>query len=327
MNGTHQEPLTICVTGAAGFIGSHTVERLLAQGHRVVGLDNFDPYYAYDIKQNNLSEALKHPNFRFEVADITNMASLLRAVEGESLDAMIHLAAKAGVRPSLLDPIGVHKTNVDGTQNCLLLARDQSIKQFVFASSSSVYGVNPNVPWSESDAVLRPISPYAASKVCAELLGHTYAHLYDIRFVGLRFFTVFGPRQRPDLAIHKFAKRILADEPISVFGDGSTRRDYTFIDDIVDGVVSALHYDAEPYALFNLGNNQTVSLAQMIETLENALGKQAICDVQPEQPGDVPQTWASLDSVSQGLGYQPKVSFAEGVERFCEWYQAQEGNS
>ena len=327
MNGTSHDSLTVCVTGAAGFIGSHTVERLLAQGHRVIGMDNFDPYYVYSIKQDNLAEALKHPNFRFEVADVTRMSSLRCAVEGESLDAMIHLAAKAGVRPSLLDPIGVHHTNVDGTQNCLLLARDQGIKQFVFASSSSVYGVNPNVPWSESDAVLRPISPYAASKVCAELLGHTYAQLYDMRFVGLRFFTVFGPRQRPDLAIHKFAKRILAGDPISVFGDGSTRRDYTFIEDIVDGIVAALDYDAERYALFNLGNNQTVSLSQMIETLENALGKRALRDYQPEQPGDVPQTWADLETVSKGLGYQPKVSFEEGIERFCEWYNAKENQA
>ncbi|MEM7672993.1 MAG: NAD-dependent epimerase/dehydratase family protein [Verrucomicrobiota bacterium] len=311
----------ICVTGAAGFIGSHTVERLLAAGHRVIGIDNFDPYYPFEIKQRNLSKAIDHPNFRFEVADITQMRSFERALDGESLDAMIHLAAKAGVRPSLLDPIGVHHTNVDGTQNCLLVAKDHQVAQFVFASSSSVYGVNPNVPWSESDAVLRPISPYAASKVCAELLGHTYAHLYGIRFIGLRFFTVFGPRQRPDLAIHKFANRILKGEPISVFGDGSTRRDYTYIDDIVDGVVSALHYDANTYALFNLGNNQTVSLNQMIETLEAALGVKAIRDYQPEQPGDVPQTWADLEKSRHGLRYTPKTSFAEGIQQFCSWYQ------
>ncbi|MGB0371348.1 MAG: GDP-mannose 4,6-dehydratase [Opitutales bacterium] len=313
---------TVCVTGAAGFIGSHTVERLLQDGHRVIGLDNFDPYYAYDVKQRNLSKALENPNFRFEVADITQMRSLEQAIRGEPLDAMIHLAAKAGVRPSLLDPIGVHKTNVDGTQNCLLLAKDHDIKQFVFASSSSVYGVNPNVPWSESDAVLRPISPYAASKVCAELLGHTYAHLYGIRFVGLRFFTVFGPRQRPDLAIHKFANRILEGEPISVFGDGSTRRDYTYVEDIVDGIISALHYDQDTYALFNLGNNETVSLSQMIETLERTLGKEAIRDHQPEQPGDVPQTWADLEKAKRGLGYAPKTSFEAGIQHFCDWYQS-----
>ena len=313
---------TVCVTGAAGFIGSHTVERLLSQGHRVIGLDNFDPYYAYSVKQKNLAVSLKHPNFRFEVADITSMASLERAVEGETLHAMIHLAAKAGVRPSILDPIGVHKTNVDGTQNCLLLAKEKGIKQFVFASSSSVYGVNPNVPWSESDAVLRPISPYAASKVCAELLGHTYAHLHGIRFVGLRFFTVFGPRQRPDLAIHKFAKRILADEPISVFGTGDTRRDYTFIDDIVDGIIAALAYDSEPYSVFNLGNNKTISLAEMIEALERVLGKKAIRDYLPEQPGDVPQTWASLEHVRSELGYEPKTGFEQGIEKFYDWYRA-----
>lgn len=323
MSAELDKPLTVVVTGAAGFIGSHTVERLLEQGHRVIGLDNFDPYYPYVIKQRNLAGALAHPNFTFHVADITRQESLETALTGVDADVMIHLAAKAGVRASLLDPIGVHRTNVDGTQNCLIWAKETQVPQFVFASSSSVYGVNPNVPWRESDAVLRPISPYAASKVCAELLGHTYAALYDMRFVGLRFFTVFGPRQRPDLAIHKFAHRIMAGEPITVFGDGSTRRDYTFIDDIVEGIVAAVHYDAEKYALFNLGNNQTVSLSEMIAMLESALGKEAVKEVLPEQPGDVPQTWADLTRANDGLGYKPKIGFAEGIQHFCQWFREQ----
>jgi len=223
------------------------------------------------------------------------------------------------VRPSIADPVGYQEVNVRGTQNLLELTRAWGVRQFVFASSSSVYGVNPRVPWSEDDHVLQPISPYASTKVSGELLGHVYSHLYGIRFIALRFFTVYGPRQRPDLAIHAFARKMLEGKPIPVFGDGSTRRDYTFIDDIVSGVRAAIEYTASPYEVINLGNNDTVTLAEMIEGLEHALGLRAIIDRQPLQPGDVPQTWANIDKASTLLGYQPTTSYADGVKKFADW--------
>jgi UDP-glucuronate 4-epimerase len=225
------------------------------------------------------------------------------------------------VRPSIDDPVGYQQTNVVGTQHMLELAREFSTKQFVFASSSSVYGVNPRVPWSEEDHVLAPISPYASTKVSGELLGHVYAKLFGIRFVALRFFTVYGPRQRPDLAIHKFARLMLDGQPIPFFGDGSTRRDYTFIDDIVKGIRGAIAYRDSPYEVINLGNNQTVSLREMVTGLEHALGVTAKLHRLPEQPGDVPQTWASVEKARRLLQYQPGTSFADGVAKFSEWLQ------
>jgi UDP-glucuronate 4-epimerase len=237
-------------------------------------------------------------------------------------DVIVHLAARAGVRPSIEDPLGYQDVNVGGTQNLFELARMWNVQQFVFASSSSVYGVNPRVPWSEEDHVLQPISPYASTKVSGELLGHVYSHLYGIRFVALRFFTVYGPRQRPDLAIHKFARAMMAGRPISVFGDGSTRRDYTYIDDIVSGIVAAMLYDRSPYEVINLGNNQTVTLAEMISGLEDALGVRALIERMPEQPGDVPQTWARVDKAAALLGYAPTTRYEAGVARFAEWLGA-----
>ena len=315
-------PRRALVTGAAGFIGSHLVDRLLSEGWAVTGLDNFDPFYAEGAKRANLASALTHEEFRFVEADIRD-ASALQNQLSESFDVIVHLAAKAGVRPSIADPSAYQDVNVGGTQVLLELARERSIEQFVFASSSSVYGVDPDVPWQEDAASLQPISPYAATKVAGELLGHVYAHLYGLRFVALRFFTVYGPRQRPDLAIHKFARRMLAGESIPVYGDGSTRRDYTFVADTVEGIVAAMDYDASPYAVINLGNDRTVSLADLIASLERALGVNAIVDRQPEQPGDVPQTWASLDKARRLLDYAPQTTLGDGLATFASWLRTQ----
>lgn len=314
--------MKILLTGCAGFIGSHTLDRLLADGHEVIGVDNYDPFYARSLKNANIEQHENNMRFNLleaDLADPETYAKLNFLCGDVPIDAIIHLAAKAGVRPSIEDPVGYQRANVIATQSLLEYAKQRGIKQFVFASSSSVYGVNPNVPWSEQDAVLRPISPYASTKVSCELMGHVYSHLYGIRVLGLRFFTVYGPRQRPDLAINKFIRLIEAGEPIPVFGDGSTRRDYTYIDDILDGIVGALHYQESQYEVINLGNNETVSLSKMIETIEEVLGKKAIIDRQPEQPGDVPQTWASLDNAKRLLGYESKTSFFDGVRAFVDW--------
>lgn len=317
--------MKILVTGAAGFIGSKLADRLLADGHHVVGLDNFDPFYPREIKERNIAEALRNEKFALVEADIRYGASLELALapltQDTPFDAIVHLAAKAGVRPSIDDPIGYQETNVKGTQNVLEYARKAGIKQFVFASSSSVYGVNPRVPWREDDAVLMPISPYASTKVSGELMGHVYSHLYGIRFIALRFFTVYGPRQRPDLAIHKFAKLMQAGRLLPFFGDGTTRRDYTYIDDIVQGIIGAINYTATPYEVVNLGNHQTVSLNELIAGLEQALGRKAILDRQPEQPGDVPQTWACVEKAARLLYYTPVIRTDKGLARFATWLE------
>jgi UDP-glucuronate 4-epimerase len=307
----------VLITGAAGFIGSHLVDALLADGWRVVAIDSFDPFYAVDIKERNIASHLAHPHYTLSRIDIRDAAAL-----GElavRYDAIVHLAARAGVRPSIADPRTYQDVNVAGTQNILELARQTGTPHVVFASSSSVYGVNPNTPWRENDYVLQPISPYASTKVSGELLGHVYSHLYGIRFVALRFFTVYGPRQRPDLAIHNFARRMLAGTPIPVFGDGTTRRDYTFISDIVSGIRGALAYDRSRYEVINLGNDRTVTLTEMIAELERALGVTAQIDRQPEQPGDVPQTWAAVDKARDLLGYRAETPFPAGIDRFCQW--------
>ena len=315
-NGQHTR--SALVTGGAGFIGSHLVDRLLEEGWRVTVLDNFDPFYDRAIKEENLTGARDYESFRLVEGDIRDL-DFMRKELHEDYDVIVHLAAKAGVRPSIKDPIAYQDVNVGGTQNMLEFARERNIKQFVFASSSSVYGVNPNVPWREDDHVLMPISPYASTKVSGELLGHVYSHLYDIRFIALRFFTVYGPRQRPDLAIHKFARKILAAEPIPVFGDGSTRRDYTYVTDTVSGIRAAMDYDASDYEIINLGNDRTVSLSEMIAALENAIGKKAIIDRQPMQPGDVPQTWAEIQHARDCLKVSPEAAFLAGIEEFVDW--------
>jgi UDP-glucuronate 4-epimerase len=309
------------VTGGAGFIGSHLVDSLLADGVDVTVVDNFDPFYERSRKESNIAAHRTHARWRLADVDIRDLTALRRALPGR-YDVIVHLAAKAGVRPSIADPITCQEVNVGGTQNLLELAREWRVPQFVFASSSSVYGVNPRVPWCEDDAVLRPISPYASTKVSGELLGHVYSHLHGIRFVALRFFTAYGPRQRPDLAIHKFARLIQAGAPLPVFGDGSTRRDYTYVDDVVRGVRAAMNYAASGYEVFNLGNNQTVTLADMIRCLEEALGRRAIIERLPEQPGDVPQTWANIDKAKAMLGFEPSTPFGDGIVRFCEWLRS-----
>lgn len=309
------------MTGGAGFIGSHLVDRLLAEGWRVTVVDNFDPFYDPAIKRKNIESHLAHPNYRLVEVDIRDLEGLRARLSGD-YDVIVHLAAKAGVRSSIQDPVGYQEVNVGGTQNLLELAREWGVKQVVFASSSSVYGVNPNVPWREDDHVLLPISPYASTKVTGELLGHVYSHLYGIRFIALRFFTVYGPRQRPDLSIHKFARRMLRREPIPIYGDGSARRDYTYVDDVIEGVRRAMDYTATPYEVINLGNNETVSVLEMVQALEEVLGVTARLEFLPVQPGDVPQTWANMDKAQRLLGFRPRTPFREGLKRFAEWVTA-----
>src|SRR5688572_32832060 len=306
------------VTGGAGFIGSHLVDALLADGWRVTVFDNFDPFYDPAIKERNVDSHLQHASYTLVRGDLRDRQSVARLSDA-SYDVIVHLAARAGVRPSIEDPVGYQEVNVAGTQLLLELARTLGVRQFVFASSSSVYGVNPRVPWREDDYVLQPISPYASTKVSGELLGHVYSHLYGMRFVALRFFTVYGPRQRPDLAIHKFARMMLAGKPIPVFGDGSTSRDYTYVDDIIRGVRAAMTYTGTPYEVINLGNTQTVTLAEMIAGLERALGVSARIERHPDQPGDVPRTWAKVAKARRLLGWEPRTRYDQGVAKFAEW--------
>jgi UDP-glucuronate 4-epimerase len=308
------------VTGGAGFIGSHLIDRLLREKWRVTAVDNFDSFYSPLVKRCNLAPHIGNPDFELIEADIRDRTGLRSAIQGE-FQAIVHLAAKAGVRPSILDPPGYQEVNICGTQNLLELARDLQVEQFVFGSSSSVYGVNPNVPWHEDDSVLRPISPYASTKVSGELLGHVYAHLYGIRFIALRFFTVFGPRQRPDLAIHKFTQKVLDGEPISVYGDGGSSRDYTFVQDIVSGIRAAMEFKNSLYEVINLGSGRPMGLRETICAIEAATGKRAILEYAAEQPGDVPQTFASISKARDLLGYDPKTGFEEGISKFVDWFR------
>lgn len=309
------------VTGSAGFIGSHLVDRLLAEGWTVTGIDNFDPYYAETQKRRNMAGHLDHDAFKFHDLDFRD-ADALSALDGD-YDVIVHLAAKAGVRNSLLDPLGYQMTNIVGTQNLLTLAHNRGIKPFVCASSSSVYGNAPSLPWSEDDKTLLPINPYASTKLACEHLGYVYANTFGARFVGLRFFTVYGPRQRPDLAIHKFARKILAGEPIPVFGDGSAERDFTYCDDIVSGTIGAMQHAMDPsrsaYEVFNLGHNRTIGLSDMIGRLEKVLGRSAVIDWQDWQPGDMRRTWATIDKANRMLGYAPTTEFDEGLQLFADW--------
>ena len=309
----------ILVTGAAGFIGSNLVRRLLQDEQvSVIGIDNFDPFYERGQKRYNLLPFLNHPRFNLLEGDIRD-AALLHTIT-EELCCIIHLAAKAGVRPSIKDPVLYHEVNNGGTQVLLEFASRRGITQFVFASSSSVYGVNRNLPWTETEALL-PISPYAASKFSGEMLGHVYSHLYKIRFIALRFFTVYGPGQRPDLAIHKFFRAIMDGEPIPVYGDGSTSRDYTYVDDIVSGIISAVNYDNSYFEIINIGNHQVVSLQQLISAVEDTCGRKAIIDRQPEQPGDVPATYADISKAKKLLGYSPSTKLHDGLAAFYKWLQ------
>jgi len=312
----------LLVTGGAGFIGSHLVDRLLASdAERVVVVDDFNNFYDPTIKHDNIRDHLKDPRYTICEVDIRDAAALEPLFEQANFDCVVHLAARAGVRPSLSEPQLYTETNINGTLNLLELARQHGIKQFVFGSSSSVYGINAKVPFSEDDPIRQPISPYAATKGAGELLCHTYSHLYGLRCVCLRFFTVYGPRQRPDLAIHKFAKLNNHGKPIPVFGDGKTRRDYTYVDDIIDGLMAAIDYDQSSYEVINLGESRTVELNELISLLETELDTQATIDRQPPQPGDVPQTFADISKARALLGYNPKTPIEEGLHRFVEWFR------
>ncbi len=315
----------ILVTGGAGFIGSHLVDRLLAEGAwRVTVVDDFNDFYDPAIKRANIAEHLRSQNYKLVETDIRDTAAMAALFGANSFDVIVHLAARAGVRPSLAEPQLYTETNIVGTQNLLELAKQHGIKQFVFGSSSSVYGINEKVPFAEDDPVFQPISPYAATKAAGELLCHTYTHLYGIRTICLRFFTVYGARQRPDLAIHKFAKLMSAARPIPVFGDGTMRRDYTYIDDIIQGVRAAIDYDATMHEIFNLGESQTIELKELISLLERSLDMNAIIDRQPLQPGDVPATYADITKAREKLGYNPTTKIADGIPKFVEWFRKTE---
>lgn len=313
---------SILITGAAGFIGSHLVDRLLAEGEwKITVVDDFNDFYSPEIKRENIQAQLRNPSYQLFEADIRNKASLSHIFSENEFDCIVHLAARAGVRPSLSEPQLYVETNINGTMNLLELARQHGVRQFVFGSSSSVYGVNEKVPFSETDPIFNPISPYAATKAAGELLCHTYSHLYGLRCICLRFFTVYGARQRPDLAIHKFARLISEGKPIPVFGDGTTRRDYTYIDDIIAGVRAAIDYDKSNYEVINLGESRTVELGELIGLLERELDMQATIERQPMQPGDVPQTFADISKARQQLGYDPQTPIEEGIRLFVRWFR------
>jgi UDP-glucuronate 4-epimerase len=313
----------LLVTGGAGFIGSHLVDRLLTTGvARVVVVDDFNDFYDPAVKRANVAPHLKHPAYRLVTADIRDYEALKAVFAEEVFDAVVHLAARAGVRPSLSEAQLYQEANVTGTLNLLELARRNAVPRFVFGSSSSVYGPVAPPPFRE-DAPLMPISPYAATKAAGEMFVHTYSHLYDIKAVCLRFFTVYGARQRPDLAIHKFARLIAAGRPIPVYGDGTTERDYTYVDDIVSGVVAALGYDATPFEVINLGESEMVSLNRLIELLEESLGRPAQIERLPLQAGDLPRTHADITKARRLLGYQPTTPVEQGIQKFAEWFKGQ----
>jgi UDP-glucuronate 4-epimerase len=311
----------VLITGGAGFIGSHLATHLLGEGGwRVTIVDDLNDFYSPEIKRANLREIGEHGEYSFFEADIRCGESLAAVFDKTAFDCIVHLAARAGVRPSLKQPKLYAETNIDGTLNLLELARDHEVGQFVFGSSSSVYGINSKVPFSEEDRIFQPISPYAATKAAGELLCHTYSHLFGFRTVCLRFFTVYGARQRPDLAIHKFTRQIWEGKSIQVFGDGTSRRDYTYVDDIIHGVRAAMHYDGAMHEVFNLGESETTELNRLIELIEGALGKKATINRQPMQPGDVPITFADISKAHRLLNYDPQTKIEDGIPKFVEWF-------
>jgi len=309
---------TILVTGAAGFIGSHAAERLMTMGYRVVGVDNFSDFYDRSWKEMNL-KSIKGDKLDVEEIDITSGPEISKLVRLVRPWAILHLAAMAGVRPSIEDPAYYARVNVEGTTHLLQAAVKSGVEKFAFASSSSVYGNSPKVPFSEEDDVEEPISPYAATKRAGELICYTFNHLYKLPIASLRFFTVYGPRQRPDLAIHKFTRLISAGKPVPFFGDGSTSRDYTFVEDTVSGIVASIE-KIDRFRIYNLGGSSPISLTELITELEKAIGKKAILDKKPAQPGDVERTYADLSRSSKELGYSPKISISEGLNRFVAWF-------
>lgn len=333
------------VTGGSGFIGSHLVEHLLKNGHSVINIDNYDDFYDYKIKIKNTLESVgvkaafpfqdkdtdiqkvikdtKTENYNLYYQDIRDKDGLTEIFKNHKIDLIIHLAALAGVRPSIERPLEYEAVNIRGTMNLWELCKELGIKKFVCASSSSVYGNNEKIPFSETDNVDRPISPYAATKKSGEILGHVYHHLYDIDMIQLRFFTVYGPRQRPDLAIHKFTKLISENQEIPFYGDGSTARDYTYIDDIIDGIVKSVNYlenHDKTYEIVNLGESEVVTLNEMVSTIENTLGQKALKKNLPMQPGDVLKTNADIQKARSLLGYDPTTNFQNGIKKFMEWF-------
>lgn len=324
---------TVLVTGGAGFIGSHLIERLLIDKKKIILIDDFNDYYDPKIKENNVQEIIRTRKqlnlddnyFQVYRGDITENVWIDKVFNENNIDIIVHLAAMAGVRPSIEMPEKYYNVNINGTLKILEACKERKIKNFIFASSSSVYGNNLKTPFTEIDNVDYPISPYAASKKAGELLCHTYYHLYDISVACLRFFTVYGPRQRPDLAIHKFTKLILNNKEIPFYGNGNTERDYTYIDDIIDGIIKAMNWinkDEKVYEIFNLGESKTISLNQMVQTLEKVIGKRATINKLPNQPGDVNKTFADISKSKEILGYNPKTDFEDGISKFVEWYKS-----
>ncbi|MGP1282616.1 MAG: SDR family NAD(P)-dependent oxidoreductase [Parasphingopyxis sp.] len=329
--------MAVLVTGAAGFIGMHLCERLLARGEQVVGIDNLNDYYSVDLKKDRL-ERLNGEGFTFEKVDFSDHQQLEKSLSGKEFDRIVHLGAQAGVRYSLINPRAYVDTNVAGHVNIMEVARERQTTHMVYASSSSVYGGNQSFPFRVDDRVDQPVSLYAATKKSGELMSETYAHLYRLPMTGLRFFTVYGPWGRPDMAMWIFTKKILAGEPIPVFNHGNMRRDFTYIDDIVTGVVAALDNppaddgeekaggSTKPHALYNIGNNRSEELSHMIDVLEDALGKKAERDLQPIQPGDVPATAADISAIQRDLGFEPSTPIDVGIPKFVDWYRSYHGN-
>lgn len=317
--------LRVLVTGCAGFIGSHLSEQLLRSGHQVTGIDNLEDFYDPAIKRVNLSHLLPSPNFSFHELDLRQTKSLFPVLTAERPDLIIHLAAKGGVRPSISDPQAYLDSNLTASNQLLTAMHHFGVKKLIFASSSSVYGNYPTVPFKESLTGLQPISPYAFTKLSGEMLTYTYHHLYPLDVINLRFFTVYGPRQRPDLAIYKFTQRLFSGQPIDVYGNGQTARDYTYVDDIVQGICQSMDYLLQHHSVYetiNLGNDYPVDLNTMVATLEQAAGRNFVIHHAPMQPGDVEQTWADITKARQLLGYQPKISFAQGIQNFIQWYRS-----
>jgi UDP-glucuronate 4-epimerase len=307
------------VTGGAGFIGSHLVERLLVEGHRVICFDNFDDFYDPARKRRNLAPALRQPSFRLVEGDLRDPAVLKKIFQEEKIDVVAHLAARAGVRPSIQDPLLYADVNIRGTLNLLEACRKNGVRRIVFASSSSVYGNNPKVPFAETDSVDNPVSPYAATKKAGELLCYTYHHLYGLDIACLRYFTVYGPRQRPEMAIHLFTRLIHQGKTVSLFGDGSSRRDYTYIDDAISGTMGALSRE-HGYEIYNIGESQTISLSELLRAIEEQTGEKALVKNLPAQPGDVERTFADIRKAQERLGYQPRTDIHTGLARFVRWF-------
>src|SRR5881628_251969 len=310
--------MRVLVTGGAGFIGSHLVEKLLASGHEVVILDDFNDFYDPQTKHANIAGLARDVTIYH--VDLRDSELVRNLFHREKVDAIAHLAARAGVRPSIQQPRLYYDTNVTGTLHLLEAARVTGIERFIFASSSSVYGASKAIPFSEDEHLRQTLSPYGATKVAGEFLCSTYSYLYNMRVVALRYFTVYGPRQRPDLAIHQFTRRIYAGQPIDQFGDGTTRRDYTYIDDVIQGTMAALQYEGPLFDIFNLGESETIQLKDLIVAIENALGKRAKFNRLPEQPGDMPLTCADISKARKLLGYKPTTRLSEGLPRFIDWF-------